>query len=344
MDLLRAMRPRDGEVLDLILDDTRIVKRGRRMGYVSKIWDHKQQAFARGHIVLLAAIRFRGVVLPWRVELWKPKGHKGPRYRKLVTMAASMIRAFDPPAVAAGLKVRVLFDAFYLCPQVVHACTDRGFGFFSVASRNRAFARDGWQPTRARNRHLRKGRQIGQLMKGMIRHQGRNVRVTRARGRQVTLRLAVADGNLSRIGRVRMVVSHRPNEPWKKTVAIVTNEPGLRPRQVVAIYERRWSIEVLFKELRQDLGLADYQMLAEDGIVHHLHVCCLAHLLLTHRSMMGLGAKAITKPHQQVTLPPMNQRLSDLRHSVAREHVRRLIKGAEHAKLRVELYQVLEAA
>lgn len=57
---------------------------------------------------------------------------------------------------------------------------------------------------------------------------------------------------------------------------------GLRPREIIAIYELRWSIEVLFKELHQDLGLGDYQMLAKDGIVHHLHICCLAHLLLTH--------------------------------------------------------------
>jgi hypothetical protein len=87
-----------------------------------------------------------------------------------------------------------------------------------------------------------------------------------------------------------MVVSKRPRGPWKKCIAVVTNETGLRPRQVVAIYERRWLIEVLFKELRQDLGLADYQMIAEDGIVHHPHVCCLAHLLLTHQSSPSRGS------------------------------------------------------
>lgn len=47
------------------------------MGYVSKIWDHKRRRFVRGHVALSAAVAFRGVVLPWRVELWKPKGHPG---------------------------------------------------------------------------------------------------------------------------------------------------------------------------------------------------------------------------------------------------------------------------
>lgn len=342
LDLLRRMRPQPGEVIELVLDDTRIAKRGRCMGYLSKIWDHKQQRFVHGHIVLMACICFRGVVLPWRLELWKPKGHSGPRYRKLVAMAADLIRSFKPPV--AGLKVRVLFDAFYLCPQVTHACEDQGFTFFSVASRNRCFAPDGFNAKTDRHRHRRKGRRIDQLMKGMIRHQGQSVHMRRARGRKVTLRLAKSDGQLSRIGPVRMIVSHRPRDAWKKTIAIVTDERNLSARQIVTIYEKRWMIEVLFKELRQDLGLADYQMLSEDGIVHHLHICCLAHLLLTHQSMEGLGAKAIRKAHQQVKLPPMNERLNQLRAHITREQIKHLCKGERDAPMRAKLYQLLQVA
>jgi len=326
--LLASMRPSAGEVLYLILDDNRIAKRGRKMGYVSKIWDHKQQRFVRGHIALFAAVAFRGVVLPWKVELWKPRGHPGPRYRKLTDMAAAMVRDFAPPD---GVKVRVLFDAFYLCPQVARACEGKGFTFFSVAARNRTFTTDAG-----------KRRSIARLMPGLIRHKGRRVRMRRSRG-HATLRIASADGRLSRIGRVRMVVSKRPRGPWKKCIAVVTNETGLRPREVVAIYETRWLIEVLFKELRQDLGLADYQMLAEEGVLHHLHVCCLAHLLLTHRSLDALGAKA-KEGQEQVTLPPMSRRLADLRAHIARDQVERLAKGERHAALRQKLCDYLLAA
>lgn len=330
--LLTSMNPKAGEVAYLILDDTRIAKRGKRMGYVSKIWDHKQQRFVRGHVALTAAVLFRGVVLPWRVELWKPKGHPGPRYRKLTDMAAAMVKAFDPPA---GVTVRVLFDAFYLCPTVTRACAGKGFTFFSVASRNRNF-------TTGQGKRKRR-RSIGRLMPGLIRHRGKGVRMRRTRGKAAALRIASADGHLSRVGRVRMVVSKRPRGPWKKCVAVVTSETGLRPRQVVAIYEMRWSIEVLFKELRQDLGLGDYQMIAEEGILKHLHVCCLAHLLLTHQSLDGLGAKA-TKANKQVELPPMSQRLATLRTRVAKDRIERLVKGPHHEKLRQEIYDCLQAA
>lgn len=325
--LLERMKPRAGEVIELVLDDTRIGKRGRKMDHVSKIWDHKQQKFVRGHIVLLAAVVFRGVVLPWRVDLWKPKGHGGPRYRKLTDMAAAMIKDLAAPA---GTKVRVLFDAFYLCPAVTKACESKGFSFFSVAQRNRNF-------TTANGRK----RKIARLMPGLIRHQGRSVRMMRARRKHARLRIASVDGHLSRIGRVRMVVSKRPRGPWKKCIAVVTNETGLRPRQIIAIYERRWLIEVLFKELHQDLGLGDYQMLHRDGILRHLHLCCLAHLLLTHRCLNGAQA---TRANKQVQMPPMNQRLAGLRAQIARDQIRGLIPGTRHEKLRRKLYDHLLAA
>ena len=42
--LLRRMKPRRGEVIYLVIDDTRIPKRGRKMCGVSKIWDHSSSA------------------------------------------------------------------------------------------------------------------------------------------------------------------------------------------------------------------------------------------------------------------------------------------------------------
>ena len=329
-DLLAGMKPRAGEVVYLILDDNRIAKRGRKMDHVSKIWDHKQQRFVRGHIVLTAAVMFRGVVLPWRVDLWKPKGQAGqPRYRKLTDMAAQMIRDF---AASQGVKVRVLFDAFYLCPGVTNACVSKGFTFFSVAQRSRNFTTPNG-----------KKRKIARLMPGLIRHRGTNVRMKRARGGHATLRIASADGHLSRIGRVRMVVSKRPRGPWKKCIAVVTNETGLRPRQIIAVYETRWLIEVLFKEMHQDLGLGDYQVLHRDAILRHLHLCCLAHLLLTHRCLDGLGAKA-TRANRQVEMPPMSQRLAALRAEVAKDQIRGLLRGDKHERLRQKLYDHLLAA
>ena len=167
------------------------------------------------------------------------------------------------PLPAAGLKVRVLFDAFYLCPAVTSACERRGFTWFSVA---------------AKNRNLRTGertRAIGEIGPGVLRHRGQQVRLRRARGWR-WMRIAAVDGTLPRIGAVRVVSSKRPEDAWKNLLAIVTNATALAPREIVACYERRWAIEVLFKELKGTLGLGEYQVQTRQGIERHLHLYALA--------------------------------------------------------------------
>jgi len=328
-ELLCHLKPMPGETLDLIIDEHRVAKRARKMDRISMIYDHVQQKFVYGHVFLAATLVFRGMVLPFHIALWKPKGQSGPRYKKLTVMAASIIRDFVCPE---GLKVRVLFDAFYLCPRVTQTCQSRGFAWFSVARKNRSFKTTG-----------KKYRPIADLAPGLIKHQGRSVRMPRSRGR-ATLRIACVDGTLSRIGPVRMVISKRPKERWTTTVAIVTNQKNIDARSIVSIYEKRWKIEVLFKELEQDLGLGDYQMLKETAIVHHVHLCCLAHLMLTHQSIDALAEQAM-EPQREVALEPLSKRIESLRRQVRNHQIRRFFaRSVRHEKTIKKLECLLQAA
>jgi DDE superfamily endonuclease len=325
--LLRRLKPRRGEVLYLLIDDTRIAKRAKRMAHLSKLWDHKQQRFVTGHLVVCAAWLFRGVAIPWRFVLWLPKHSAGKRYRKTTTIAAELIRQMpDVP----GVRVRVLFDAFYLCPAVTGACAERGFTWFSVAARNRALR------TARGDR-----RKLADWAPGQLRHHGRRVRLRRARGWR-WLRITDAVVQLSRIGPVRLVLSKRPGDPWKNVLAVVTNEVRLSGREVLAEYEKRWWIEVLLGELRGPLGLGDYQVLDERKIVNHLHLCGLAHQALTHHGLEAEGAQAETRQTGERTLPPLNQRLASLRAAWRRERIEAVVSRIRHAPLRRKVEKVLK--
>jgi hypothetical protein len=61
----------------LLIDDTQIVKRGKKMEGASKLWDQAHPCIARGRTLVAAAILFRGVVLPWRLELWQAEESAG---------------------------------------------------------------------------------------------------------------------------------------------------------------------------------------------------------------------------------------------------------------------------
>jgi len=236
----------------------------------------------------------------------------------MTAVAAAMVVSFTPPK---GVKVRVLFDALYLCKAMTAACDSRGFSWCSVASRNRILARDG-----------RPERRLGDLGVGTLRHHGRRVHMRRARGRR-RLDIAAVDGRLKKIGAVRVVFSRRPRDRWKNMVAIVTNETKLPARDIVATYERRWAIEVLFKELKGTLGLGEYQVQTRQGIERHLHVCGLAHLALTHHSLRAVGAQA-KQTNKDVPLPRFQERLEALRHDVRKDNVERLVRRIRHAKTR----------
>lgn len=323
---LRWMRPRKGEPIYLLIDDTRKEKRGRKMEAVSKIYDHKSRQFIRGHMIVSAAIVFRGIVLPWKFQLWIPKDQAGDGYLKTTQIAARMINEFKLPYEC---QVRVLFDAFYLAPCVVAACKSRGFSWFSVASKNRKMAR----------KHC-KNRSIKQFAPGVLKHHGKKVRMRRQHFWR-WMKIAAVDGTMKRLGDVRMVLSKRPGDPWKKTLAVVTNETKLAAREIIAIYEKRWQIEVLFKELRSSLGLCDYQVLSRHAIERHLHLCGLAHQLLTHHSLVAEGAQA-KQENKEVDLPLLRERLEELRSTIRTQQAKIMLSKIKNRSARTNIRAYLK--
>ncbi len=322
--LLKSLRLTKRDVIHLVIDDTRIVKRGRKMDDVSKLWDHTHQQFAHGHTVVTAAVHVRGITLPWRFVVWQAKCWAGKAYRKPTEIAADLVRDFQPPK---DVTVRVLFDAYYLCPTVTKACDSRGFLWYSVSMKNRRLTRTG----RGKSGLLK------QLGPGILKHRGQKIRMKRDRGWR-SMRIAAVDGQLKSIGAVRIVFSKRPRDSWRNLLAVATNDTGHSARQIIEIYERRWSIEVLFKELR-GLGLGQYQMLCRNGIHRHLVLIGLAHLTLTRHALQRLDAPA--RKQKRIPLPRCQERLADFRHSVRHDQIQALTNRIRHAPTRNQLRQAL---
>lgn len=88
IESLRWMKTRQGEPIYFLFNITRIRKRVRKMFAVSKIYDYKSRRFLRGHMVVTGAIMFRGIVLPWKFDLWVPNDEAGDGYRKTTQIAA----------------------------------------------------------------------------------------------------------------------------------------------------------------------------------------------------------------------------------------------------------------
>src|SRR6266516_4814749 len=107
------LRPAKGETIYVILDDSKKAKRGKAMEAVAKMKDPTLDAYIRGHQYVCATLLFRQHVIPWGIRLYVKKeacAAVGVPFQKTTQLAAQLIRKFNAPA---GVKVVVLFDAYY---------------------------------------------------------------------------------------------------------------------------------------------------------------------------------------------------------------------------------------
>jgi hypothetical protein len=284
IDTLKGLGWQPGDPLHVVFDDTQKRKRGQLMEAVSKIFLHAEKVYAQGHTILGCAIVYRDVVIPYAVRLWassafcqqtheKSYDDEPVEFRKLTQLVADLI------AQMPLTHVTVLFDSYYLCPNVTHACAAKKYRWVGVAKKNRSFFPDGRD--RDKRRLSAYGANTLKRLGTWVTHKGRKYR------------LAERVGRLSKLGRVKLVFSRRANE--KSWIAMATNETRWGALRVLDHYLNRWPIEMLFKESKQYLGLGDYQMLRYRGIARYLHLVLIAHLLLTHLGARAQGAQAEDK-------------------------------------------------
>jgi Transposase DDE domain len=88
---------------------------------------------------------------------------------------------------------------------------------------------------------------------------------------------------LRHLGDVTVVLSKcRRNDGPKQTKILVTNLPESVPtRQIVAVYLRRWWVEVVFKELKGVVGLGQHQVTkCVDRVERSVAIAIMAYRLL----------------------------------------------------------------
>jgi len=274
-ELLAQAGPAKGDTVYLIVDDSKLQKRGKTMEAVGYLHDPTTGRRVLAHQCVTAVIRYHGVVIPLGVRLYVKCEHApalGLPFRKTTQLAADLIREFEPPA---GVKVVVLFDSYYLCPVVVSACREKGFHYASTLKNNRNLFRDG--------RKMKAGRY------------GRNVyRRNRKRrlpgsGRRAAYYYVDAGWlDIGGLGPHHVVFSRKGRDPL---LGIVTDHPKLSAAAILHTYAERWSIEVFFKDTKQLLGLGQYQNGTYRAAVTHLHLVCFAYALLTHLRLTGAQGK-----------------------------------------------------
>jgi SRSO17 transposase len=277
-EMLRALRPAKGETIYLIIDDSKTAKRGTAMEAVAKMKDPTTDAYIRGHHYVCGTLLFRQHVIPWGIRLYVKKeacAAVGVPFRKTTQLAAQLIREFDAPV---GVKVLVLFDAYYLCATVVNACREKRFPFVSTLRSNRSLFKRGWKLKAGRYGRNQFRRRCTDLLVITKPHGSARYRFVDAGWLQV-----------GTLGPLQVVFSRKGMA--KKILGLVTDAPDLSAADVIRTYDKRWTIEQWVKDVKQLLGLGQYQNRSYRAAVTHLHLLCFAYALLTHLRIERTGAQ-----------------------------------------------------
>jgi len=328
LDSLRRLRRKRGGPCYFILDETQTLKRAKKMAGVRKLYHHASGKYGTGHTMVKACLWYRGVTIPWGTWLClRPEDARkeGEVFLKQTALAAYAIHTADLPR---DLDVTVLFDAYYLCDVVADACRARGWHYIGVGKGNRNLTIDG-------RRH-----KLASYGGNVLRRCGRWHRIAGLRS-SGTYRLAERVGHMKKLGQVKVVFSRRRGE--HKVVALVTDDLRAPMRNVVADYLKRWAIEVLIKDEKQQLGLSDYRVLRYRAVVRHLHLVDIAYACLTRLALDGRDEQGRRKNDKVLRVPPISHLKARMRQVVWQEAVEAVVKCSHEKSVIRRLEKLLVA-
>lgn len=260
VSLLRVPR----EALYVIIDDTKAAKRGKHLQAAFWYFDHLTQRYLWGHQFVCVCLVYRELIIPYAIELYHSKSDcqaRGIPFRKLTSIAEDLLQNMPDFGIA---KVYVLADTYYASKRLIHRARQQGFHYVSFLKSNRRIILNGRSTVIRRyiRRHVTKARK-------------RTVCVSGVRYRTIR-----QSGYLSGIGTVTVIFSQKHGH--RGILPVFSTDTTLSTMDIVSMYRERWSIEVLFKEAKQYLGLTAYHHRDEGAVRSHLQLVLCAHALLTH--------------------------------------------------------------
>jgi Transposase DDE domain len=256
--------PKDG-VLYLVVDSTLKGKRTKQNPLAKKGRLNEYAPYTLGlHVVILIA-QWDVYRVPLAFRLVKPKGSKG--YQSENALFREMLQEVVLPAWVK--RVVVVADAAYPSRANLQAIQARHW-FFVIA-----FPRT-WK--------LANGQHLRDLVTHLPIHYYRQVRVPLVvpSARRRVFWTFAKRAELRQVGDVTVVLSRRRrNDSPKHTKLLVTNLPQATAHLTVALYLRRWPVELCIKELKSVVGLGQSQVTKNAARVERsVAVALRAYLLL----------------------------------------------------------------
>ena len=279
-----------GSVKCFVFDDTLLEKAGRCIEKVSRVWDHVTGRFILGFKMLLMGYWDGTSFIPVDFSLHREKGRNKEKpfglkkkelkkqYRKnrrISTYSYERSREADTGKIESALKMfsraieqgfkvdYLLMDSWFTCEAFIDAVLNvkhqvtHLIGMYKTPKTKFEYMGGSFTYSQIRNL-LGKAKRCRKL--GLYYNQA----IVGFKGKQIKL-------FFSKQGK---------SGKWK---VFITTNTSLSFIKMIEIYQIRWSIEVLFKEAKQLLGLGNCQSNDFDAQIADTTITLIQHILLTLR-------------------------------------------------------------
>jgi DDE superfamily endonuclease len=245
-------------------------------------------------------------------------------------LVVAQIDAFVP--LRPGREVFLLLDSWYVNQQTVRAARRKGLSWCGALKSNRVASLLDLSLETGEVRSEQKTTIEGLLAEALSPQQSQGYVVGKAL-QQVTIGERLFEvtsyrARLPQLGIVQLgIVRERYRDGrYSPFVALATNRIDLSAAEVVAVYLRRWAIEVLHRDLKQNLGLTDCQVRPLEGTVRHWTLVFLSQGILTLLRLRADQGEVRTASGQVV--PRVGKTLGEVRQFVQQCAVVELLRWA----------------
>jgi SRSO17 transposase len=248
-------------IVFLLLDDTIVKKTGKKIPGCGWYKDHAQNlANVFGHQWVLAALLYKQALMPLASRLYHPKGAKGcGRFQTKVTLAKRILQGVHLPRPC---KLYVLADSWYWSKELALTCRKYGYHMISqLKSNSVVWVKETRTPVAQLASRSSAFREVSIFLYG----------------KNKSLKIAKFTAVVKGLGLVAVVIV---KEKRKKTRYLVSTNFLLPALEVVKFYAHRWKIEQMIKDLKQRLGLEDYQTRNLQAIQRHVALVLLSYFTL----------------------------------------------------------------
>ena len=263
------------EAILIVADDSLCPKWGRHIFGTASFFDHvarPRPGFIWGHnwVVLAIVVTFRGyyLALPFWVQLYRVE--KDCRKGEFRTRLQIVVEVLKTVRKWTFLPMMLVADGAYYNAALIRPLCDLGIPVISRLRSDAVLRADPVTPIRRRRgRPATYGPRLPELARLARQRRGWKKVVVHIYRSEVTLLTKVIDAWWPACGMKIRVLIVRDPKGRHRTCFLSSTDCSLTAETIIEIFAKRWTIEQLFSDVKEHLGLDSAEVRSERSVIRH---------------------------------------------------------------------------